>query len=443
LAAIYAFWTINFHDNARALFLSQGESEAWELVSKTKYIWEYTPQGLKSAIDYDNRGWFTFKNMHSELKALASTEKAGHGYNASLIIRDEVARHPYARENFTAVSRAVDSGGQLIELSTMNKTDESNYFTEKVAEFCYAPNVIKYRYPSGVELYTRPDKPKACVVFLSWNLRPVRYEGMTLEEWFETRIKTQYTQLQIEEQYPSTLEEALKMSAIKAYFDTQALEDMGYQLSPPIRQSEINTYNGIIRVYKPPIKGNRYVVFTDPSDGVEDPFVTGVMDYRTGEVVCTATEKVKVDFAAEIHDYLVRTYGGIDNSALNSYEFNGSAGGAFSEILKNLETPNQAPRRKPDGKIEEGKRGTYISGDYSKMMLGDLALAVTKRQFVIHDREFIAQASIIMRDEKGFAVMPQKSHNDWVMMMAGLWQLQKYIPRFVTEVRSYNYKRTL
>ena len=69
--------------------------------------------------------------------------------------------------------------------------------------------------------------------------------------------------------------------------------------------------------------------------------------------MASATGKVKVDFVAKIHDYLVRTY----NAASNSYEYTGSVGGSLQVTLDNLETPNQAPRRKPDGKIVPEKKG--------------------------------------------------------------------------------------
>jgi hypothetical protein len=191
---------------------------------------------------------------------------------------------------------------------------------------------------------------------------------LTLEEWWERDVLPRYTALEIEEQFPSQITDVFKASLTRAYFDMQALEDMGYDCCQPIQQNEIDTFNGIVRVYKPPIQGRKYVLYTDPSDGVEDPFVTGVLDYVTGEVVCTASAKVKVDYAAKIHDYLTREY-----DAINSFEYN-AVGMAFAQCLDQLKTPNQAPRRKPDGKIDIEKKGQFMSGEQKKRMFADLAL---------------------------------------------------------------------
>ena len=211
---------------------------------------------------------------------------------------------------------------------------------------------------------------------------------------------------------------------------------MGYDVCPPIKQDAINTYNNVIRVYKPPISGRRYIAFTDPSDGVSDPFVTGVGDYVTGEIVCSATGMEKADRVGEIHDYLVREY----NKATNSFEYTGSVGGVFARVLQDLNTPNQAPRRKPGGKIDEGKRGQWISSDHKVKNLGDLAFAIAKRQIVCHDREFMQQAKMVTRDGEK-PVTDRKQSFDWVMMMAGLWQLQKYMPVTSGEMRCYPYSR--
>jgi hypothetical protein len=425
LMAIYNLWVASFNETAKCLLLSQGQNEARELLSKVAFVQERLPDFIRLPVAKDNRELLSFEGTYAEIRALPSTDKAGHGYQASLVTRDELARHEFARENFKAVSRAIDSGGKLIELSTANKADQDNYFQEKTSEIYYHPNTVKKVYPSGVETYTNPNRPKTVLVFLSWRLRPTRYEGLSLEEWFESRIKPRYTPAEIEEQYPTTIIDVFKPSMVKSYFDFQALEDMGFDACPPIKQEEVDTYNGLVRVYKLPVQGRRYVLFTDPSDGVEDPFVTGVMDYITGEVVCTATGKVKIDFVGKIHDYLVRTY----NNAANSYEYTGSVGGSLYTTLDNLQTPNQAVRRKPDGKIDPDKKGQWVSMEHKRAIFGDLAFALTKRQIVVHDREFIQETKLVQRDETGNPVTPKTISYDWTMMMAGLWQLTKYIPK--------------
>jgi hypothetical protein len=378
---------------------------------------------MRFTVDKDNREFISFKGNYSQIRAMPSTEKAGHGYQASVVTRDELARHPYARENFRAVGRSIDSGGKLIELSTANKTEPDNYFQEKTSEFYLNPDTVKTVLPSGLELYTNPNRPKQCLVFLSWKLRPVRTEGMTLDEWFKNNILTKYTSLEIEEQYPSTIEDVFRSSGVRSYFESEVLDAMAYEISPPIKQTEIDTHNGIIRIYKPPIVGRRYIVYTDPSLGVDDPFVTRVKDCATGERVASASGIIKVDYAAQIHDYLVRTY----HNAWNSFEYNGSAGGEFAGFIRDLNTPNQAVRHDHLGEPKIGHKGLTMTVPLRKVMFERLHFLMSKRQIINHDREFINQARMIMRDSN-MPVLNKKQSFDWVMADAGLEWVDKYIP---------------
>ncbi len=433
LVAIANLWTALFSETSKCLLLSQGQTEAQDLLAKVDFIHVHLPEYLQMPTSTNNREAFTLRDNGAEIRALPSTEKAGHGFQGTLITRDELARHEFARDNFRAVSR---SGAKLIELSTANKKDPTNYFGEKTEEFYNHPQTVKKVYPSGLELYINLSKPSQCLVFLSWKLRPTRYEGLSLDEWFESRVIPRFTAAEIEEQYPTDITDVFKASLVRAYFEHKALEDMGYDLCPPIKQDDINTFNNAIRVYKPPIVGRRYICFTDPSDGVGDPFVTGVMDYITGEVVCSATGMEKVDRVGEIHDYLAREY----NNATHSFEYTGSVGGTMWKVLDDLKTPNQAPRRKPDGKIDEGKKGQYVSQEHNIRQIGDLAFALAKRQIVCHDREFIQQAKQVQRDGEK-PLMDRKQTFDWVMMMKGLWQLHKYAPSSEPfKITSYKYR---
>ena len=411
----------NFSTTSKCLLLSQGQKEAQDLLSKISFIHEHVPDYLKFPIDNENREFLSFKGTYSQIRALPSTEKAGHGYQATVVTRDELARHEYARENFRAVAR---SGGKLVELSTANKTDQDNYFQEKTQEFYSHPKTIKEIYSSGLELYINPDRPTTCLVFLSWKLRPVRDEGMTLDEWYKTEIVANFTPLEIEEQFPEKIEDVFKESGVRAYFEEQALDDMALEIDTPIKQEEVNTYNGIARVYKPPIVGHRYIVYTDPSLGVEDPFVTRVKDCATGERVCSACGTIKVDYAAQIHDYLVRTY----NNAWNSFEYNGSAGGEFSGILKDLNTPNMQLRRDHEGKVVPNRKGLYITPQLKKAIMERLHFFIGKRQIINHDKEFIGQARRVLRDND-LPVMDRHQSFDWVMADAGLEWVDKFVPK--------------
>jgi len=438
--AIYNDWVANFSTTAKCLLLSQGQIEAQDLLSKITFIHEHMPDYLKFPIDNANREFISFKGNHAQIRALASTEKAGHGFQASIVTRDEIARHEYARDNFRAVAR---SGGKLVELSTANKTcaddSQQGYFKEKTQAFLEDPATVKTVYESGLELYTNPNRPRVALVFLSWKLRPVREEGMTLDEWYKQQVEMEFTPVEREEQYPSTIEDVFRESGVRAYFEESALDDMSLQTDIPITQDELNTFNGVIRYYKPPIVGHRYIVYTDPSLGRVDPFVTRVKDRATGERVASACGVIKVDFSGQIHDYLVRTYSGGNEQkgAPNSFEYNGSAGGEFAGVLKDLGTPNIQVRRDHEGKILPDRKGLYMTGPLRKAMLERENYLIGKRQIINHDKEFISQARKVLRDND-LPLMNKHQSFDWVMADAGLEWIDKFSP--VGEPKAFSMK---
>jgi hypothetical protein len=444
LIAIYNDWVANFSETSRNLLLSQGGTEAEELLDKVKFVHNGLPDFMRMPTDSDNRTFISMKGNYAEVRALASTDKAGHGFQGSVVTRDEVARHEWARDNFKAVSRAIDSGGKLIELSTANKkvalASQMGYFQEKTYDYWKHPQTFKNVMPSGLELYINESMPGSCLVFLNWRLRPVRYEGMDLDDWWNSRILTRYTTEEIEEQYPTSIEDVFRASTTNAYFEQKALDEMSYDCDKPKEVGDYDTYNGIIRYYKPPLSGRNYVQYTDPTGGKKDPFVSGVMDTITGEVVCSATGCETVTKQAQIHDYIARLY-----NTTNSYEAN-AIGNTFGDVLDELKTPKQAVRVRPSGEKLEGVRGLWVDGRMKNdVIMPLLAFEIAHRQIVIHDREFVEQAYQVLRDKDNAGSeipdMDKKKDFDWVMMMAGLVHLRKRVPRSGASIRTYSPNR--
>jgi hypothetical protein len=416
LVAGYGLWKALFGENAKVLFLSQGESEAWDLVAKARFIYDHLPHYMRLPIEHDSKSWLYFKHTRSEIKALPSTDKAGRGTDATLVVRDELAKHPYGAENYTAISPTIDSGGQLIDLSTIDKLNAASHFTDRIQRI-------------------RRGESKAKLVFLGWRLRPIRQEGVSLDDWYNLKIKPKYTPLEIEQEYPATIDEALRPSQTRAFFDVDATDEMYLQVMNPISKPDVDTHNGTIRIYKMPVVGRRYIVFTDPSDGKDDPFATVVMDISTGEGVATAHAKVTADRCAKIHDSLVRYY----NNAFNSGEVNAFAGGKFIETLDALDTPNIAPRRDAEGKIIKGK-GWYTATHVRDRMLDALEEAVRKALIVTHDRDAVDEFRSFIRPEGEKPQAMQGTHDDYVMAWAGAWALNKYAPHGDLKIVSTKYK---
>jgi hypothetical protein len=116
-AAAFALFTAMNKQGSLVIELSQGQDEAAELLSKSLAIWEKLPQELQIPIKKATNYELEF-NGGGRIIALPATERAGRGYNATLVIVDEAAFHPFASKNYAAYKPTVDTGGQLLMIST-------------------------------------------------------------------------------------------------------------------------------------------------------------------------------------------------------------------------------------------------------------------------------------------------------------------------------------
>lgn len=406
MVCAYAVWLAIFHKNAKILLLSQGELEAFDLISKCKFVVRNLPDFIKTPLDPDQRGHIGFPVTGSEIRALPSTERAGRSTDATLVICDEWERHPFAEENFASLKPTIGAGGQFIGLSTANKLETDTFFKE-----------LYIRAKSGDSEF-HP-------IFLSWKERPVRQEGLTLDEWFarETRDMADW---QVEQEYPEKEEDALKTLKTRAFFDLDKLDAL-YDYTPLIEHELSKKYKGLVKIYRLPVVGRKYCQFTDPSDGRDDPHATIVVDVVTGEEVAESHGKVTADICALIHNDLVREY----NDAFNSYELNARAGGIFSEKMKDLDTPNQAPFLKTDGTFDTknpDKKGWWTSERLKNKFIWGLEEAVRLLQFRIHSEECKDEMSKYIIPEGDKPQPTRGAHDDYIMAWGGVLELKKYVP---------------
>ena len=423
----YVVWMTLFGGAVNILLMSGNETKAWDLLFKCKYIWENLPDFLKLPLEHDSKGWLVFEKTDAQIKALASTERAGAGIDATLVVRDELREQEYGHQNFVAISPCIDGGGQLIDISTYDKYTplDQNHFAQRVAKAM--KGATKQEVQPYFEFYDGVEHAK--LIFLGWKLRPTRKEGMSLGEWYDLEIIPKYSEQDREQEYPLTLEESLRPPITTSFFDVHASNDMLLQVCEPLEGiQEINTYNGMVKIYKKPLTGRRYVIFTDPSDGIVDPFASVVVDDATGEWVAVAHGKLKADQAGKVHDSLVRYY----NDAYNSGEGNASSGGKFTQTLEQLKTPNIALRRDTRGNLIKDKGGVPIKGwvttpEHRKMMLNDYEEAVRQRTITIHYRPAIDELRYFIRDDSG-KLRASTGHDDFVMAGAGANAIRKYAP---------------
>lgn len=414
LIAGYCLWKVLFSEGAKVLFISQGEEEAWDMIDKARFILEHLPPFLRLTQKHQgNKALIDFIGTESIIKSLPSTGRAGRSTDATIVVRDELAKHPEARECFASIGPTIDAGAQLIDLSTIDKEDVNNYFTERVF---YAQ---------------RPDSNVHLIDLCNWRLRPVRIEGISLDQWFEAEVqKAGYTATQIEAEYPTSLEEALSAPKTTCRFDVEAINELKQYCESP----QVIERNGIVKIYKVPVAGRKYCLAIDPSEGDYDPSLGMVIDAGSGYPVKVAEfyGKIPLDEQAIIgYDFYERYH-----KPYTAVERNAS-GLTLIEKLKALGIENWHYYDK-----SKNKEGWWTSPVTRPAMIMDLAEAVRLRQITEPNEDALREFLTFIRTAK----KPEGEarggcHDEYVMAWAISLQIRKHIPTGTFVPVSFKYSQ--
>ena len=309
MAAGYALWHAIFNKGATVLLISDKQDNAVVLLSKAEYMYDRLPQWLRPQLGKHNETTLQFKRMNSKISVLPSTEDAGRGEAASLVIVDEAAFHPYAQRNYAAYKPTVDAGGKLIVISTAK--GRGSFFHS---------------------LWTDAPGNGFTPVFLSWRLRPGRDD-----QWLEAH-KLEYSSAPhlFQEEYPDNPVDAFVTSS-GCLFDIARIREMLVECRPP-RETRMN---GMLKLWQAPIVGRKYVLGADVAEGHDvgngryDYSGAAVYDWQTCVHVADLHGQWPLDKFAQLLNDLGREYG----NALLGVEAN-NHGHAVLLVLQQLSYPS-------------------------------------------------------------------------------------------------------
>jgi len=281
LAAIAQHWCYKL--GANVLLLSHGKDEAADLLAKSRTIYQYLPKFLQQETEHDGIFLLSFKDKHSRILSLPSTEDAGIGQTASLVICDENEFHEYARENYAAIKPTIDAGGHLVVVSTVDKTNVDSHF-------------------KTLWRLARSGDSSFFPIFFPYDVRPGRDE-----EWYE-RTKRDYPLVwQFEENYPKTEEEALSPLTGRSVFDRQVLSDMLLKVSEPLEVRQ-----GAINIYQRSKVGTHYIAGVDIAEGRGGDYsvlyIEGQEGLQRGLVAVIYSNQISVDLFAYMSYELLTEY---------------------------------------------------------------------------------------------------------------------------------------
>jgi hypothetical protein len=395
LVAAYSTWVMMFHDGAVVLLLSKGEKESYALLRKAKFVYRNLPESWQVPLDADSGSEFSLQGMSGTMTALPSTEDAGRGPTATLVVQDEADHHTYLDTNYLAVKPTIDAGGQLIMGSTVNKRKRRSLFTNL---WRAAPGNGWHKVFWGWG--DRSDRDE------KWHER-TRMEAADLPDAQEMGVD-----LYMEQEYPGTAEEALKPSRVRAAFDVDVLEAMKAETRDPIET------RGTMNFYQKYVVGRRYAAGTDPSHGVGGDYgVTVIVDVATGAGVADirenniSSEQLAFDSVKLLQEY--------DNPiwAIEDNDW----GVLVIRKAQDLEYPNLYERKKDIA-------GWHTSDSNRPLLWGELMEAVNTQTVTIFSKLGLAQfASMIRNPDKNGRIEGEKgTHDDYPMAFGIAWQMRDH-----------------
>jgi hypothetical protein len=391
LVAAYVLWLALFRQGANCLLFSRGERESIELLDKCRKIYTHLPDWMKIKMNPDSATEIGFPMMESSIKAFASTEAAGISYTGTIVVNDEWDYHPYAEANYLNAKPTIDSGGQLVGITTVDKMK---------------PDTLA----KGIFIDALEKKNAYKALFVPFDARPGRDE-----KWYsetktsipERELAGMTPDLYMEQNYPRTIEECLRSTQTVSAFDFTVLDAMMGETKNPLKLGLEGIDERIINIYRPFEQGQTYVASTDMSHGLgRDYAVTLVMKCKTGEFVADIMSQI---LSPEELAYQSVKLLGIYKNPKWYPEDNDWGRVVITEGIK-LGYTNFGWQN--DKKDKEG----FHTGEQTRLDLyGALIPAINNRHLTIYNKEGLKQFYDIIRNVKKGGRIEAKSgrHDDY------------------------------
>jgi len=284
--AIYALWKIYTVEAFSVLEISRGMIESQALLSKSKVVYNNLPEWMKKyTLEPNSSERFGFKELSSKITALPSTEAAGIGETAGLVIHDESDFHEFYEVNLSHTRATVVDipDSKLVSVSTTNKPRPDSYFKNHWRAARAGQNGFK-------------------ALFYGYNVRPNRDEA-----FYQAMVReNESTPWVVEANFPRTVEEALSPQTAQSCFNKEQLD----KLWENAEDGEVR--QGFIHILYPPRVGTQYVGGVDVGEGVGLDYSCLTLVGRQGldSEVCAIiyTNRVATDLFAYECDKLCREY---------------------------------------------------------------------------------------------------------------------------------------
>ncbi len=399
LIASYAYWFARFHNGAKIILISKGETEAIELLNKCYMIHKYLPDYMQLKLDPRSLTEMGFPIMDSSIRVLAATKTAGVSFTASILVFDEWQDHPYASDNYFAAKPTIDAGGQLIAIYTQSGETLDTF--------------ANTNYQDAIE-----GRNNFAPIFTGWMEVPGRDN-----EWYEyikrnvpkDKLGTLTPEVYMQRNYPATIEEAMMPLQTVAAFNLENIVSMMADTRNPIEIVRDGIDTNIVHIYMDFHIGDYFISATDTSHGVGKDFsVTVVMNVRTGNVVADILNNLIPPEELALHS--VRLLDIFKNPLwwIESNDYGGVTISA-SQVLgyKNFGYSNEKKER----------IGFDTKEDTRRLLWSSLIPAMDNRMIRIYNKDGLRQFQDIIRNAKkeGRIEAMAGRHDDYPMAVGIAW----------------------
>jgi hypothetical protein len=379
-----ALHTSLFNPGAVVLIFSRRQVESIEMKERVKFMWRHLPDYMRQPVGKDNDEMLTFPTMDSKVISLPAVEGSGRTWGATLVIFDEWAYMPNAREIYTAAMPTVERS-KMVGVSTAN--GRGNLFADLYHD-------------------AKLGKNSFIPVFIPFNARPGR-----TAEWWEQQKRDMPVYLALQE-YP-LLEVDAFMIAGTCMFDIEALRAMPISAPPPFT---LFSTPAKVSLWRPYTDGHKYIAGIDTALGItgRDYNCLQIIDETTNEQAAKIRTPIPVEQFADAALRLLTLY----QRPMVIIEEQ-PVGRLIFKVLKDARYPLQNIYHRAKGipcwHTAEANRKTILS---------ELEQGIRGRQLIIFSKETMEECLAFGYNEAKDKFEATSGHDDEVMSLALSWHVK-------------------
>lgn len=383
LISLYCLWLAMFHSHKNIVIISIKDRVAKKVLKKIKFMYNNLPPHLKVGVangrgsDIGTASELEF-STGSIISSIPTTEEAGRSEAISLLVMDEAAIVRWADRIWAASFPTLSTGGSAIINSTAYGV--GNFFHKLwVNAFAGGNRFVPIR--------------------LLWNMHPERNQA-----WYDEQrsiLGPRRTAQEIDGNFLTA------GSTVFDLVDIRAIEE-----SIPKYKIRDVRYNGMLKVYKKPKKGQKYYLGADISTGRSRDYSTFIILNAAGETMAVFKGKVPIKRFARI----LFKWGATYNNALIASESNDIGLGVASDLqdwnYPNLYYSVQLIREKGKKRPKKEKiPGWYTTKKNRPIIIAELEEDIRNDNIIIKDEWFTQEAYTFIYDSRNKPVAMNKDNS--------------------------------